>query len=269
MSAIKLAAENGASVNPALDTLAGIVRRLRAKVAADERYWHALPLVKAAENALAGGKADEVASYVIEIERAMEASPRPRAWNILRVAPHLERRVRDTLAEAGLQVYVPIETRWPRGYQRMTKAEKMRARPITRPLIPGLVFALLPDDESLDIARSNKAAKLLKDGEGLVKVRALDIGAMVLFEACHAFDETWAPPRPRRGKRAKAPNSRWKGGERVKITEGLFAGFFGEVLRANREDRIEVLVTLFGRATPAEVEEGWVQDAPDQDRMVA
>lgn len=253
-----------AQADDATTTLGAIVRRLRARVAADERFWHILPVVKAAENALAAGKLDDVASFVIEIEAAIDANPRPRAWNILRVAPHMERRVRDTLAEAGLQVYVPIEKRWPRGFHRMTRAEKMRARPLTRPLIPGLIFALLPDDESLDIARANKAAKLMNDGEGPVKVRALEVGSLILFEAFHAFDETWTPPGVRRGKRrGKGAVSRWKSGQRVKVTEGPFAGFLGTIMRADRADRIEVLVSIFGRTSPAEMDEDWVEEAAE------
>lgn len=208
---------------------------------------------------------EEIAkNEVLRIQQWLRRIPASPPWNILRVAPNMERRVRDTLAEAGLQVYVPVETRWPKGYRLMTKAEKLRAKPITRPLVPGLVFAVLPDDDAINLVNENKAARLLKAGDGPLKVRAQDIGVLAFWEACHEFDETWAPPLRRngskRGRRKKDHNARWKGGERVKVTHGPFAGLFGEVLRASREDRVEVLMTIFGRETPAEVEEGWLEE---------
>jgi transcription antitermination factor NusG len=44
-------------------------------------------------------------------------------------------------------------------------------------------------------------------------------------------------------------------GQRVPIQEGPFAGFFGEIVKADRADRIEVMVEIFGRASPVELDE--------------
>lgn len=251
--------------------LAAISRRLRVRVNADERLWPVLAILGRADAALRQGRELDAASFITEAEAAMDLhAGHARAWNILRVAPHMERRVRDTLADAGLQVYVPIETRWPKGYPRMTKAEKMRARPITRPLIPTYIFALLPDDEALDLARNNHAVREVTCFEGRpIRVPARELGAMVLFEACHEFDETWSPPGVRRGKRRGKSLRNWKGGERVKVVAGPFGGFMGDVLASDRDERVRVLVTLFGRATPIDLGEEEVQLVLEEDKLVA
>jgi transcription antitermination factor NusG len=165
-----------------------------------------------------------------------------------KVAAALGPKSRENPHGAGLQVYVPVETYLPaNGF-----------RPRTRPLIPGYIFALLPDDDALDIARANHAVReVLCDQGRPVKVRAIDIGAMVLFEATRGFDLTWNAPIPRRGgkRRGRRALRHWVRGQRVPIQEGPFAGFFGEIVKADRADRIEVMVEIFGRASPVELDE--------------
>jgi transcription antitermination factor NusG len=186
---------------------------------------------------------------------------KPRPWTILQTAPRMERRVEETLRDAGLTVYVPIEKYRP--------ANSWRAR--LRPLIPGYIFADLPTDRELDLARENVNVRLMVRNGGPVKVRAIDIGSMILAEACGAFDRTRKQRETRRnrrsGKRGGEPYvSLWKSGERIKIKDGPFAGFFGDILRADRPDRIEVLVTIFGRSTPVALDEDWIEGGNNDNR---
>jgi transcription antitermination factor NusG len=249
----------------ALEGLATIAARLRAQVTPEARLWCVLPTLRQADLAIQAGKVKEATRLIIAAEAQIDGeavSGRPMAWNILRVAPHMERRVRDTLADVGLKVYVPIEKRWPKGYERMSKAQKLRARPITRPLIPSYIFALLPDDESLDLARGNHAVREVMCFDGKpIRVPARELGGMVLFEACHAFDETWEPPKRKGKKRGKGGKAKWKAGQRVKVKDGPFAGFFAEVLRAGRDERVVVATRIFGRVSDVELE-------PDQVEVV-
>lgn len=188
------------------------------------------------------------------------SDPKPRSWFILRVSPNMERRVVEALTDRGLTVYAPMEKYQP--------ANTWRTR--TRPLMPGYVFADLPDDDALDQARGNKAVRELmcRDGRPL-RVPAIFVGTMILLEGWKAFDRTWKKTgtrrrNRRRGRKGTIYESRWEHGQRVKIRttaeDHPFEGFEASVFRTVREQRIEVLVTLFGRATPVEVEEGWLEE---------
>lgn len=198
--------------------------------------------------------------------------PKPTStWTILCVAPHMERKVAEALGPktkeaphgAGLTVYVPLEKYLPRA------ANVARAhcpwRPRTRALIPGVIFASLPDDRALDIARANHAVRriMCRDGRP-VKVPAIEVGALILAEAFGAYDSTrkvsGARKGRRRGKRGSGMvESRWKSGQRVTIAEGPFAGFLAEIVRADREDRIEAMISVFGRMTALTLDETMIE----------
>lgn len=186
-------------------------------------------------------------------------SPTAPPWNVLRVTPMMERKVAEALTEAGLRVYAPIERYRPASHW----------RPRTRPLIPGYVFAELPTDRHLDLARANHAVRdvMCLDGRPL-RIPPLSIGSLILFEAWGAFDRTVKPPISRRNRRKgrKGANieSRWKNGQRVKVKSKdhhhPFEGYAGEVFRADAGARIQVLINLFGRATSVEVDEDWLEE---------
>jgi transcription antitermination factor NusG len=194
--------------------------------------------------------------WIKRLERFLDRAARPRPWSILRVSPGMERKVRDALGPktretphgAGLSVYVPIEKYRP--------ARTWKSR--TRPLIPGYIFAELRDDDDLDLARANHAVRdvMARDGKP-VRVDALCIGSMILAEAMGAFDSTWNAPRPGHppGTPAARAKRKWEKGECARVTEGPFAGFIALIIAADRADRIETLVTIFGRVTALELDE--------------
>ncbi|MDB5448404.1 MAG: antitermination protein NusG [Phenylobacterium sp.] len=187
--------------------------------------------------------------------RAINREPDSTAppWNILCVSPRMERKVEETLRDAGLQVYVPVETyRRPRSWKNLT-----------RPLMPGYLFAQLADDRSLDIARANHAVRRVMCQEGRpVRVDAIVIGSIILAEACGEFDQTWNAPAPLKDKsRGRRPTkSVWRKGQRVRVVGGPFAGFLAEIVKADRADRIETFVTIFGRVTPVELHEDMLEE---------
>lgn len=194
------------------------------------------------------------------------------AWTILCVAPHMERKVAAALGPksrenphgVGLQVYVPAETYLPKT---ANVARSHRPwRPRTRALIPGVIFALLPDDRALDLARGNHAVRrvMCRDDGRPVAVPSIEIATLIWFEAWGLFDSTkrvsGARKGRRRGKRGSGEfESRWKHGQRVKIAEGAFAGFIGTIMRTDREDRLSVLISIFGRETPVELDESEIE----------
>lgn len=184
-------------------------------------------------------------------------------WTILSVAPLMERKVAETLKDAGVRTYVPLETYKPKSANVARAHRPWKAR--TKPLLSGYIFAEIKDDRDLDLVRRNEAVRLwCRDGR-LVQIASVAIGVMVLQEACHAFDRTYKPQRPtrrdkRRGHRGKTIyDGAFQIGEMVRVLDGPFASFMGRIQRADRENRIEVLVSIFGRATPVVVEEEMIE----------
>jgi transcription antitermination factor NusG len=167
-----------------------------------------------------------------------------RSWYILRVNSRQERFVAGALNEAGFAAYYPVHVTKPKHATR-------KAAICTRPLMPGYVFACLPDDEATvqALAIRNVIDRLQFGGEA-VRVPPLEMGSLILADACFAFDETWEPPRIKGRRYSHA----WKPGERLKIEGGAFDGFLAEVRRGHGRDHMAVLLTIFGRATEVVVE---------------
>lgn len=170
----------------------------------------------------------------------------PKRWVVLRVTPRQEGFVHKALTEheLKLQAYVPLHVTVP------LKAKRKATR--TRPLIPGYVFALLPDEDALDVAMAIRGVlEIMCDGEGRPRQFPLrELGGLIIEEACHAFDESWEPP----AIKGKRYSHRWVKGERIRIDGGTFHDFEGEVTATDRKDRIRVSLALFGRWIEVEVE---------------
>lgn len=169
---------------------------------------------------------------------AARSEPRPK-WYVLRVMAQQERFVVRALGEAGVTGHTPLHVTWAKFARR--KAARTRA------LMPGYVFAELPDDRAIDAARAIRGVnEIMCNGEGKPRrIPSLAVGALILMEACHAFDETWEPPKVK-GKRY---SHAWKSGDRVRITSGPMEGHVVTVLRGRGRDNMEVLFSLFGRTS--------------------
>jgi transcription antitermination factor NusG len=180
------------------------------------------------------------------------------SWHILRIIPNMEKRAHKMLAEANVTAYLPIETAWV-FLPRDRKAKRTRA------LFPGYLFAELPNDEVIDVARGNRTVReiMCRDGRP-VTLPPIVIGSMALLEAWRVFDLTWTPPltgrrNKRRGRKPTTQLSRWENGERVRLTTGPFAKFEGTIMRTDRGARIEVLIAVFGRPTLVAVSDAQVE----------
>lgn len=167
----------------------------------------------------------------------------PPIWYVLRVTPRQERFVQQALTDNGLVAYYPLHITEARHAKRQAKR--------TGPLIPGYLFACLPDDHAIFLALGLRPVIELMSRDGKPRtVRSIDVGSLVFFEACHAFDETWVPP-PVKGRRY---SHRWKAGERVRIDRGAFEGHVGQVIKGRGRNQMEVLLSLFGRHFEAVVQ---------------
>lgn len=162
-------------------------------------------------------------------------------WYALRVVCRQEAFVQRALADAHLLAYVP---------QHVTEARfAKRKASRSRPLIPGYVFALLIDDDAMQAALAIRG--VIRDGRS-IPVPTLAIGSLALLEACHAFDETWTPPKPK-GRRY---TRRWKAGEVAMMDRGTpYEGHAVTILRAKNRNRLDVVLQIFGREVEVEVRE--------------
>jgi transcription antitermination factor NusG len=173
-------------------------------------------------------------------------------WYALNVTNRQERFVRDALREACLIAYVP----WHITEARFAKRKATRSKP----LIPGYVFALLADDYDVQTALGIRGVHAAR-----IRLRPIEVGGIVLEEACHAYDETWTPPRPK-GRRY---NPKFAAGQRVRIRSGPAEGHSGTVLKAKGRDRIRILTAVFGRPWELDVEAKRLEAIPDIDAALA
>ena len=168
---------------------------------------------------------------------------------VLRVASNKEDRVRETLARKvkieGLdtqvgRILVPTE--------RVRSMKEGKRREADRKLYPGYVFIEVDADAAGDIPE--KVWFTIKETDGVgdfissngkpMKMTARDEAKML--EAAER------PEEPRF-------ESQFKKGERVKVTNGAFINFEGEVDELIPDKgMVRIITTIFGRPTPLELE---------------
>ncbi len=184
------------------------------------------------------------------IEKAALAAPGMK-WYVLRVASNKEDRVRETLerkvAIEGLQGHVG------RILVPTLKERKMRGgqvRVTERKLYPGYVFVemMTEDDGSIaedvwfTIKESSGVGDFIASGGKPVPMTDQDVTGMLA--ACEKSEEE-----------PGLSGLDLKQGDGVKITEGSFENFEGEVDSIDkRRGMVTVILQVFGRATPVEVE---------------
>ncbi len=172
--------------------------------------------------------------------------PMPSCWYVLRSHPGKERKVIDTLRRDDVSYYYPtfrhsqIVRRVRFGYEVCARRE------VVSPLFPGMIF--IPDFE---ISTTNfdcitGSAGFLRFGPTFARLRAQDHR-----DICAIVATANTPPRKR--KRLYAV------GQLVRVVDGPFAGFEGRIERLDSRRRLSVLIDVFKRATPSELEEGQIE----------
>jgi transcription antitermination factor NusG len=184
------------------------------------------------------------------------------AWYCIRTATRQEQRVVDGLHDLAYQhrleldVYLPCETRWNR---------LARVRTIKHvPMLPGYLFLRIEPDHLWRVDGLEGVYQILgwatrrteRDAARLENF----VGELRAAEADGDFDKT--------GRNKRHPKMRHKltHGQKVRVLDGSFAGLIGEIVALNGTDRITVLMSLFGRATPVELD---AKEAEAQDKAPA
>ena len=152
----------------------------------------------------------------------------------IKVGEVLQQRIRSLKQEGNFfEILIPIEERIKiRGGRRYTKEEK---------LFPGYVFVkMILDDNSWAAARGcDGVTGFVGTGDEPTPVRLKEIKAIERYLA------------------TEKPKYRVKFsvGEAVKIVDGPFSDFLGTIDEIDKErGKIKVMVSIFGRETPVELD---------------
>ena len=170
-------------------------------------------------------------------------------WYIIHAYSGFERKVKESLEGRvqafGLQnkigrVMIPTEP--------VTELVNGKKRTVERVFLPGYVLVEMDLDNDLWLVINNtpRVTGFLGTGDKPVSLTEQEVGS-ILFRTDVSKDK----PRMK---------IKFEKNESVRITEGPFANFNGVVDEVN-EDRetLKVMVTIFGRSTPVELEFGKVE----------
>ncbi len=192
----------------------------------------------------------EQAEQVVEAaeQAAPEVNDRFR-WYILHAYSGFERKVRESIQSRvqafGLsdkvgRVMIPIEP--------VTEIVNGKKRTVERVFLPGYVLVEMELDNNLwhVLKDTPKVTGFLGTGDKPVALTEAEVSG-ILFRT----ETTKDKPRLK---------IKFEKNEQVRITDGPFANFNGVVDEIN-EDRetMKVMVTIFGRSTPVELEFGKVE----------
>jgi len=170
-------------------------------------------------------------------------------WYIIHAYSGFERKVRESLEGRvqafGLQnkigrVMIPLES--------VTEVVNGKKRTVERVFLPGYVLVEMDLDNDLwhIIKNTPRVTGFLGTGDKPVALSEEEVSSIL-------FRTDTSKERPRL-------KIKFEKNESVRITEGPFANFNGIVDEVN-EDRetVKVMVTIFGRSTPVELEFGKVE----------
>jgi transcriptional antiterminator NusG len=181
----------------------------------------------------------------IAVADADDDRPIKMEWYILKVQSNREDSIKDSLKRnverAGLEKYfaeiiVPIET--------VTEFKGGKRKVIKRKLYPGyLVVRMEINDDTWYLVRETAGIGDFTGSIGRPSPMAPQDIAKILSKTEEKPEE------------APRLNIRVKKGDRVKINEGTFENFEGEVDTINEASgRVSVIINIFGRPTPVELE---------------
>jgi transcriptional antiterminator NusG len=206
----------------------------------------------AAKASQAVSEPDVEASSAEGAEPAAESSPAREdahhdpnmKWYIIHTYSGFEQKVKESLrtrAEAfGFadklgEILIPTEE-----VVEMRGGKKVNSK---RMLYPGYVLVQMAMDDSLwhAVKDTPRVTGFVGGGKDPVPLTADEVNSVLYRQATSA-------ERPR-------PKLSFEKGEDVRITEGPFANFSGKVDEVNFErDTLRVMVTIFGRSTPVELD---------------
>jgi len=153
----------------------------------------------------------------------------------------VERNLRERIDRAGMQakfgrILVPTEE--------VVEMKNGKKAVTERRFFPGYVLVeMLMDDESWHLVKHTSKVTGFVGG---AKNRPAPISESEVMKIVHQMQEGVEKPRPK---------VEWEVGEVVRVKEGPFTDFNGTIEDVNYEkSKVRVAVTIFGRATPVELD---------------
>lgn len=186
------------------------------------------------------------------------------AWYVVRTNIKCEDKAERNLRQLGYGTYAP----WQR-FERLNRRKRVWVQHQLR-LTPRYLFLdtgdLRREQTPWGIIRASEGVEKVLDNKGLpIPLGAEEVEALhaiMAAERDYAFDETRAGKLHRReiGKTKKeTTRMRFPTGVKVRINDGPFASFGGEVTNVNGRGHLLVLTEIFGRLTAVELEAGQVE----------
>src|SRR6188508_2103666 len=170
-------------------------------------------------------------------------------WYIVQAYSNFERKVADSIREQAKQrhldhlfdeVMVPTE--------KVVEVRRGRKVDAERKFFPGYVLVKMElTDEAYHLIKNTpKVTGFLGSGSKPMPVSEKEVARII-----GAIEEGVERPKP---------TIQFEIGETVRVTDGPFASFNGSVEQVDEErSRLRVTVSIFGRATPVELEYGQVE----------
>ena len=173
---------------------------------------------------------------------APSGDTKPMKWYVVQVYSGFEQKVKLSLAErvkqAGLEaefgeILIPTET--------VTDPTKVK-RVSSKTFYPGYIFVQMAlTDQAWHVVRDTPKVTGFVGGSTPQPVPSPEIRSVV-----QQVEEGAAKPRPR---------VMFEAGDHVRVNDGAFANFTGTIEEVKPEkQKVRVLVSIFGRATPVELD---------------
>ncbi|KQZ00526.1 antitermination protein NusG [Pseudolabrys sp. Root1462] len=182
-------------------------------------------------------------------DTATTATTRPKRWYIVHAYSNFEKKVADSIREQAKQrgledhfdeVLVPTET--------VTEMRRGRKVNSERKFFPGYVL--------VKMALTDEVFHLIKNTPKVTGFLGADNKPMPISDA----EATRLLQQVQEGIERPKPSVSFEVGENVRVSDGPFASFNGVVEEVDEaRSRVKVAVSIFGRATPVELEFGQVE----------
>lgn len=150
-------------------------------------------------------------------------------WFILQLKPNGLKMAQTNLARQGYETFMPL--------REISQQSKYGLQSIKRPLFPGYLFFCLPQGQInwRAVANSRGVARVVTGTAGQPAQLPLQIADSLLVMTAHDGILT--------------ATSNYRAGETVGVINGPFTGWLAQVIAADDEGRIQLLIDLMGRKT--------------------